>query len=198
VPEIKCPSCGWIGDSEPVFWVCVVEGEELLAPIKTQDLDSRPENYGWYGNYAQCPNCSENLSHPNRLFEVNPEYLIKEEIEEGSVIKAQEDPYKWRLTRRVLLEVESSPAAYIYLGSFSKDVKFNYLDFCFCIRRCLDSGLLSKTQENEVRLTWLGHDFLANASTEWEEVMQVVNKSTTVKDLAKMLENSAKKRYSIN
>jgi hypothetical protein len=197
MPKIKCPKCDWVGDSDPSP-VEIYDGLKTTV-IKTQDLNRSSESYGWRGNYAECPNCSENLSHPNRLFKVNPEYLIKEEIEGcGEVIKFQEDSYGWQLFKKILLEVESSNTGQVYLGNFSKDVKFNYFNFCCCVRKGLDANLITKTTENNIRLTWTGHDFLANASTEWKETILKVNIKTSTKDLMKTLEDSAKKRYGIN
>jgi hypothetical protein len=197
IKYIKCPSCGWVGDSEPTpAEIYESLKTEVPSVIKTLELNSSRKNYGFTGSYAICPNCGEDLS--NGSLSVNPKYLVKEGESEQLTVKIQEDPYKWQLTKRILLEVQSSDAAYIYLDNFSENIKCNYLDFCFCIERCLDAGLLNKTPGSEIRLTWVGHDFLADASTEWEEIIQSVNKDTTVKDLIKMLENSAKKRYGVN
>jgi predicted RNA-binding Zn-ribbon protein involved in translation (DUF1610 family) len=76
MPEIKyvkCPSCGWVGDSDPTP-IEIYENlkTEVTTVIKTLQLNNS-SNYGFSGSYAICPNCGKDLSDGN--FSVNSDYL---------------------------------------------------------------------------------------------------------------------------
>lgn len=73
MPEIKCPNCGWVGDSDPTpMEIYESLKTEVPTVIKTLQLNNSP-HYGFSGSYAICPNCGENLSDGN--FSVNSDYL---------------------------------------------------------------------------------------------------------------------------
>ena len=74
IKYIKCPSCGWVGDSDPTPMEIYYESLKTEVPtvIKTLQLNNSP-NYGFSGSYAICPNCSKDLSDGN--FSVNSDYL---------------------------------------------------------------------------------------------------------------------------
>jgi hypothetical protein len=74
IKYIKCPSCGWFGDSNPT--PAEIYGSlktEVPTVIKTLQLNRSLGNYGFSGSYAECPNCGKDLS--DGKFNVNPDYL---------------------------------------------------------------------------------------------------------------------------
>lgn len=116
-------------------------------------------------------------------FKPNSDPDIEGEIE--SAVSVPPDPFGWRYLRELLLNVESCPDTYLYLGHFKRELRsYDNQKFNTYICKAISLGLLKRENFN-VSLTWLGYDFLALSSLNvaWEEVLAKVNANTTFEEI---------------